>query len=205
VKALCDLEGLPFKPYLSTQMSIAFDVHVAILNGVRLRVLKTLGRDGPNWRMLNTCPPCQYRLQEEDKLDVRMLATFDGNDSLRRVERTDDSKLDSSADNPGPALAPSRERFDRRIGGGDYFLSPAEVDECEEKNWGQVHGLEDISLTPAEQHLWAEGRCEERWHNAQDKNTARSVGRFMECGWFAFLCRHMMLLKCCDMIRSGEQ
>ncbi|KAE9386063.1 hypothetical protein BT96DRAFT_1087389 [Gymnopus androsaceus JB14] len=205
MKALCNLEGLPFKLYLSMQMSIAFDVYVAILNGVCLRVLKTLGRDGPNWRMLNTCPRCQYCLQEEDKLDVRMLATFDGNDSLRRVEQTNDSKLDSSADNAGPALAPSREQFDCCIGGGDYFLSPAEVDECEEKNWGQVHSLEDISLTPAEQHLWAEGRCEERWHNAQDKNTARLVGRFMECGWFAFLCCHMMLLKCCNMIRSGEQ
>lgn len=201
VKALCDAEGIPFKPHLSTQLSIAFDLYVAILNGVRGRVLKALGRDIPNWRMLNTCPACQYRLQGEEQLDVRMLAAMDGNDSLRRVERTNEVQLDDGES--GPMLASSRERPDHRVGGADYFLSPVEVDQCDEKNWDQVNDVE--GLTVAEQHLWAEGRCEDRWHNAQDKQTARSVGKFMECGWFALLCRHMMLLKCCDMIRSGEQ
>lgn len=185
-------------------MSIAFDLYVAILKNVRGRVQKALGHDDPNWWMLNTCPCCQYRLQGEENLDVRMLCSFNGNDSLRRVERTADLPLDDSLDVQGPPA--SRERFDHRIGGGDYFLSPREVDKCEEKNWGSVHDLqEDNGAMLAEQHLWAEGHCEERWHNAQDKHTARSVGKFMECGWFAFLCRHMMLLKCCNVIHSGEQ
>ncbi|KAJ7678584.1 hypothetical protein B0H14DRAFT_3536376 [Mycena olivaceomarginata] len=30
VKSLCDLHGVPFKPYLSQQFSIAYDVHLAI-------------------------------------------------------------------------------------------------------------------------------------------------------------------------------
>lgn len=206
-KALCDMKGVAFRPYLSTQLSVAFDVYVSILNGVRLEVRKHLGRDGNAWRMLNTCPACQYRLQGEEKLDVRMLATFDGNDSLRRVERTDGLKHDAlAAEEDGPTVAPSRERLDHRLGGGDYFLAPSDVDQWEEKKWDLVHELgEDISLTAAERHLWEEGQCEERWHNAQDKKTARSVGKFMECGWFVLVCRHMMLLKCCDMIRSGEQ
>ncbi|KAF9064695.1 hypothetical protein BDP27DRAFT_1425551 [Rhodocollybia butyracea] len=55
------------------------------------------------------------------------------------------------------------------------------------------------------QQLWEEGRCEERWNNMKEKNTARSVGRFYEWGWFVLLCRHMMLLLACDMIRSGKQ
>ncbi|KAE9395672.1 hypothetical protein BT96DRAFT_787875, partial [Gymnopus androsaceus JB14] len=35
--------------------------------------------------------------------------------------------------------------------------------------------------------------------------TARLVGRFLEYGWFVLLCRHMMVLVACDMIRSGEK
>ncbi|KAE9387644.1 hypothetical protein BT96DRAFT_1004926 [Gymnopus androsaceus JB14] len=207
IKALCDAEGSPFKPYLATQMSAAFDLYVAILNHVRLRVQKALQCDGPNWRMLNCCPACQYRLKNEEQLEVRMLASCDGNDSLRRVERVDKAKVDDHADADGaPGLAPSKERLDRRVGGGDYFLQPAQVDAWDEGNWEFINEMQanGDQLTP-EQHLWAEGQCEERWHNAKDKNTARSVGKFMECGWFAFLCRHMMLLLACDMIRSGEQ
>ncbi|KAE9395673.1 hypothetical protein BT96DRAFT_751775, partial [Gymnopus androsaceus JB14] len=86
VKSMCDAEGIAFKPYLSTQLSTAFDLYMAILNGVCLCVQKTLGREGPNWRMLNCCPACQYRLDGEEELDVRMLACMDGNNSLRRVE-----------------------------------------------------------------------------------------------------------------------
>jgi len=193
-------------------MSVAFDLYVAILNRVRLCVRKTLGRDGPNWRMLNCCPPCQYRLEGEEKLPVRMLASFDGNDSLKRVERTDDCKGDDGCKGAdaktavAPVLGPSKERIDHRVGGGDYFLQPSEVDAWDEENWEFVNELviEDGQLSP-ERYLWAEGQCEDHWHNAKDKNTARSVGKFLECGWFAFLCRHMMLLIACDMIRSGEQ
>ncbi|KAE9399083.1 hypothetical protein BT96DRAFT_765460, partial [Gymnopus androsaceus JB14] len=46
-----------------------------------------LGRQGQNWQMLNACPACQYRLHEDDELDVRIIAQMDGNDSLKRVER----------------------------------------------------------------------------------------------------------------------
>ncbi|KAE9390548.1 hypothetical protein BT96DRAFT_833281 [Gymnopus androsaceus JB14] len=206
-KALCDMKGVAFRPYLSTQLSIAFDLYVAILNGVHLEVRKCLGCNGDSWRMLNACPACQYRLEGEEKLDVRMLATFDGNNSLRRVERTDDLKHNVFTDEEaGPTVAPSRERSDHHVGGGDYFLASGDVDQWEEKKWDVVHELGvDITLSAAEQHLWEEGQCEERWHNTQDKKTAQSVGKFMECSWFVFLCRHMMMLKCCDMIRSGEQ
>ncbi|KAE9385347.1 hypothetical protein BT96DRAFT_1007129 [Gymnopus androsaceus JB14] len=166
IKTLCDSEGVPFKPYLVTQMSAAFDLYVAILNRIRLRVQKALLRDGLNWRMLNCCPACQYRLKDEQELDVRMLASCDGNDSLRRA----------------PTLAPSKERADHRVGGGDYFLQPSQVDAWAEENWEAVNEViaDGDQLSP-EQHLWAEGRCEEHWHNAKDKNTARSVGKFMEC------------------------
>lgn len=134
-----------------------------------------------------------------------MLGCMDGNDSLRRVERQDDKAKLASDPEGQPTLAPSKERPDHRVGGGDYFLSYREVDAWDEKNWEETVELHlGDNLSPQE-HLWAEGKCEERWHNASDKNTARSVGRFFEFGWFVLLCRHMMLLVACDMIRSGEQ
>ncbi|KAE9391456.1 hypothetical protein BT96DRAFT_1001317 [Gymnopus androsaceus JB14] len=206
VKALCDAQGSLFKPYLATQMSVAFDLYVAILNGVCFRVRKALGCDGPNWRMLNCCPPCQYRLEGEEKLPVCMLASFDGNDSLKQVEHTNDCKHTGAEVGTALVLGPSREQIDHYVGGGDNFLQPNEVDAWDEENWEFVNELdfEDGQLSP-ERHLWAEGQCEERWHNAKDKNTACSVGKFLECRWFAFLCQHMMLLIACDMIRSSEQ
>ena len=89
-KALCDLEGVAFRPHLSSQIYAALDVYISLLNGVRERVRSLLGRQGRNWRMLNACPSCQYRLHEDDHLEVRMIASMDGNDSLKRVERKED-------------------------------------------------------------------------------------------------------------------
>ncbi|KAE9387295.1 hypothetical protein BT96DRAFT_948478 [Gymnopus androsaceus JB14] len=175
IKALCDAEGSPFEPYLATQMSVVFDLYVAILNHVCLCVQKVLQRDGPNWYMLNCCPTCQYRLKDEEQLEVHMLASCDGNNSLRRVEHVDKAKVDDHADADGaPGLAPSKERLDRRVGGGDYFLQPAQVDAWDEGNWEFINEIQrnGDQLTP-EQHLWVEGQCKEHWHNAKDKNTAR--------------------------------
>ncbi|KAE9403701.1 hypothetical protein BT96DRAFT_990133 [Gymnopus androsaceus JB14] len=207
IKSLCDAEGSAFKPYLVSQMSAAFDLYVLILNRVWMHIREALQRDGPNWRMLNCCPACQYRLKDEEQLDLCMLASCDRNNSLRRMERVDCFKADTAADaEQPPSVAPSKERADHRVGGGNYFLQAGQADEWDESNWKAINEMRcDADQIILQEQLWAEGQCEERWHNAKDKNTARSVGKFMECGWFAFLCRHMMLLVACNMIRSGEQ
>lgn len=161
--------------------------------------------------MLHTCPPCQHRLKEDPSLKVRMIVQMDGNDSLRRVERQGDAASEPASEGTaedGPRLGPLKERPDHRVGGGDYFLSRAETEVWAEESWEDKAGLNDSagSEAPSTMHqLWEEGRCEERWHNMKDKNTARAIGRFFEWGWFVLLCRHMMLLVACDMIRSGEQ
>ncbi|KAE9388003.1 hypothetical protein BT96DRAFT_947939 [Gymnopus androsaceus JB14] len=111
-KALCDLEGSAFCPYLSTELYAAFDVYVAILNSIRKQNKSLLGREGQSWRLLNSCPSCQYRLKEDEQLDVRMITQMDGNVSLRRVERKEDvlqEKEESGQDLP----AASKEPIDR--------------------------------------------------------------------------------------------
>ncbi|KAE9391191.1 hypothetical protein BT96DRAFT_945545 [Gymnopus androsaceus JB14] len=124
VKALCDAEGSPFKPYLATQMLLAVMA--------------------PTGACSTAAHLASIELEGEEKLPVSPVRLMHGT-------RKTGSLLMSLSLRTGP-------------------LSP-------------------------ERHLWAEGQCEDRWHNAKDKNTAHSVGKFLECGWFAFL----------YMIRSGEQ
>lgn len=209
-KTLCDLAGEAFKPYMATQLSTAFDVYCHLLQAVRDRVNGALGRHEKDWRMLNSCPPCQYRLKEDPSLEIRMIVQMDGNDSLRRVERRGDGSLEPLKDGEeegAPRLGPLKERIDSRVGGGTYFLSREEVDIWDKEVWEDMpkdNSNQARDKTPLEM-LWEEGLCEERWNNMKEKSTARSVGRFYEWGWFVLLCRHMFLLVACDMIRSGEQ
>ncbi|KAE9398022.1 hypothetical protein BT96DRAFT_995208 [Gymnopus androsaceus JB14] len=186
-RTLCNLEGVAFRPYLSSQIYTALDVYVSLLNGVRKRVRAALGRQGRNWRMLNTCPALQ----------------MDGNDSLMRVERKEDQLADK--EEAGIELPPaSRERIDRRVAGEDYFASLEETKVWDKSNWATIEETSSGADAALLQHVWAEGHCEERWHNMKEGNTVKSAAKFRENGWFVLLCRHMMVLAVCDMVQSGK-
>lgn len=130
-----------------------------------------------------------------------MIATMDGNDSLKRVERKEDRLV--AEEESGEVLPPaSREKIDRRTAGEDYFLSKKETDCWNEKNWGEIVPL--VPSNPLEEYIWANGECEDRWNNMKEQNIVKSAARFHENGWFVLLCRHMMVLSACDMIQSGE-
>ncbi|KAJ3897771.1 hypothetical protein F5879DRAFT_813533, partial [Lentinula edodes] len=202
-KALCDTQGIAFKPYLSTQLYEALDAYIAILNGVRAHTREALSRQGREWRMLNACPSCQFRLKEDPDLQVQMIVSMDGNDSLKRVERKED--VLQEREEGGQDLPPtSKERIDRRVGGASYFASRKETNAWDEKNWGEIAELPASESQPPISSLWVEGRCEERWQNMKETNVSRSSAKFFEQGWFILLCRHMMLLLACDMVQSGE-
>ncbi|KAJ7814507.1 hypothetical protein B0H14DRAFT_3090103 [Mycena olivaceomarginata] len=94
VRALCDLHGVPFRTYLSTQFSVAFDVYVGTLAIIAKRVEAALGRDTPHWRLKNACPACLYKLEDEEDLSLPVLTTQNGNNSLSRhgqMERAEDA------------------------------------------------------------------------------------------------------------------
>lgn len=126
MKTVADLHGLPFKPYRAQQFSISYDLYLAVLKRVKLRVNKRLGRDGPNWRRENCCPACMNKLEGEEPLEFSMLVTMDGNDSLKRVLRNEGKDFD---DEGKPLPSVSKERFDPRVrdAGGDYFLPREKV------------------------------------------------------------------------------
>ena len=65
------------------QLTATYDVYLNILDRVDCRLKKALGHDTDNWRMLNSCPACFYKLEDEPILDFDWLVSIDGNNSLK--------------------------------------------------------------------------------------------------------------------------
>ncbi|KAG2140769.1 hypothetical protein BD769DRAFT_1349960 [Suillus cothurnatus] len=87
-KALCFLHSVSALPYLTAQLSSAFDVYLEILHCVDQRLHTALKCDTPNWRLLNSCPACFYKLEDEPNLEFGWLISIDGNNSLKRWDST---------------------------------------------------------------------------------------------------------------------
>lgn len=107
-----------YKSTFAEQFSIAFDVYLDILHAVDSRVNAVLARNTENWRMLNACAPCMYKLDGEVPLPYGILAAMDGNSSLKLV---DDRFRSGYA------------RVDGRTCRTDLFLSPEEVDKFKDE------------------------------------------------------------------------
>lgn len=194
MKSLCDIQGVPFKPYLQEQFSIAFDLYLSVLSEVRRRVLQALGRDSPNWRLTNACPCCLYHVDGEPTLQFQLLCTVDGNNSLKRFARKEQvGELDESS---SLAEFNSKERLDTRAARGDYYLSQDEVNRwSKESIQGMFEGVVDAD----------EGNpCAERWKNLSEALTSKMWGIYDETGIFIALCRHSFVLLITDMVQSGE-
>ena len=147
VKGLCDLHGvsaqsfvgnmmsypsyqLPFRPYLSQQFTICFDLYLSIWEAVRKRVQRALNRDTRHWRLRHTCPACSYKIQGEDDLIFKMLITMDGGDSLKRLLRRDACSVPapgSEKDGQEVILGRSCESKDSRKVAGDYYIDRERV------------------------------------------------------------------------------
>lgn len=197
IKGICDLHGLAFQPYLSTQFSICYDLLVEIRANVQKRVDAALNRDSPNWRLRNACPACTYKLEDEPPLVFDMLVTMDGNDSLKRVIRKD---VPGHSDEGAPITAgTSREVIDTRDVNGDYYIDRSKVD-----RWAKdpVMGLLQQEGT---EPSTGDNPCASRWSNMSKEVSSRMWGVFDETGIFICLCRHGYVLTVADMVRSGEQ
>lgn len=193
VKSLCDLHGKAFRPYLSQQFSICYDLYIQIRDEAKLKVDSALGRDIPQWRLRNACPACTYKLEGESKLIFDMLCTMDGNDSLKRILRREPAPLPDGDE--APQVGASRESPDSRQVGGDYYLTREKVDRWAKAALEQLIQVdEDDEVTP----------CESRWQNMINEVAARMWGIFDETGVFLALCRHGFVLVIADMVRSGE-
>ncbi len=84
--ALGDLDMQAARPHLAEQLSVCYDVFISLVDGLNARVNTALGRDSPNWRLANACPPCLYAVENEPMQEISQLLTWDGNNSLSRVK-----------------------------------------------------------------------------------------------------------------------
>jgi hypothetical protein len=194
VKTLCDLHITHFKPYLSRQFSIAFDLYLNIRNSVDHAVQAVLSRDTVDWRLRHLCPPCTYTLVDEDKLKFSMLYTVDGNDSLKRILRRE-AAPPASTETEEPVLGVSSESTDTRQAGGGVYLTREQVDEWSKEILAELNVPDDDD---------DDNPCAVRWRNMKTELTSRMWGLFEETGLFLALCRHGFVLLLADMVRSGE-
>ena len=126
VKALCDLHGVPFRPYLRKQFSICFDIFLAIRLCVAQRIQVALKRDDPGWRLQHACPACTYKLEGEAPLRFSILLTMDSNDSLKRIQHWKPAPPDPGNGDTTVIGEPNECKDERTIGAG-YYISQEEV------------------------------------------------------------------------------
>ncbi|KAG1773750.1 hypothetical protein EV702DRAFT_1200889 [Suillus placidus] len=157
------------------------------------RLCTALKRDTPNWRLLNTCPACFYKLEDEPDLDFDWLVTMDGNNSLKRWDST---------------IYGTNARVDSRKVRSDFWIDPNTVDKFngEVRAHAATPNQGDNALVDnmAVKTNPAPFSCADRWKNAGPEMRKKMFSVFDESGIFIAACRHRFVLLACDMIRSGE-
>ncbi|KAI6020774.1 hypothetical protein PISMIDRAFT_53038, partial [Pisolithus microcarpus 441] len=177
MKAIPDLQGVQYHPYLARLFSIALDVYLQICLAVNNLVLQALHRDTPDWCLKNTCPTCTYTLKDEPDLKFKMLFAMDSNDSLKHISREAIGSYKSTAK-----------------GLEEWFLG----DDLDQFGVG----CSDKSLT---QPMTDNNLCAGRWKNMREDATLRMWGIFDEAGIFMAICRHSFSLVIVDIVQSSEQ
>ncbi|KAF7307925.1 hypothetical protein MKEN_01153400 [Mycena kentingensis (nom. inval.)] len=183
LRGLNDMHGVAPRPYLQTQFSNAYDLF-----------LRT--KEIPNWRLKNCCPPCLYKVEGEVELDPPIILTIDGNNSLKRLHKTEVRK---GPDGETVASGQSMESFDPRKAPRDYLQPEEEVNV-----FGKEHGEELLKRFLVDPKWSQDSGCSKGWHNMKEYITEVVRGIYDATGIVGTFCRHNVCYLICDMLRSGE-
>ncbi|KAI1781831.1 hypothetical protein LXA43DRAFT_977885 [Ganoderma leucocontextum] len=205
-KLVCHHYRVPYRRHFRTSLSDAFDIYLMILDRVESDVLATLGRDGPHWRALNSCPPCSYQLEGEDAPTFSRMMCFDGNNSLKRL-----------------AAMEARQEGDTRDFHSDYYIPRSEVDlyANEVKSRQKQPKPDLVDPDPDDDDTpggddndegyptdgaigGAAAPCADHWKAAAADSNKKMWKMFDETGYVVCACRHGLVLWVVDMVRSGE-
>ncbi|KAG1867722.1 hypothetical protein F4604DRAFT_1927515 [Suillus subluteus] len=104
----------------------AYDIYLEIIHCVDKHLQAALKHNTPNWRLLNSCPACFYKLQDEPTLEFDWLVSIDCNNSLKRWDS---------------AIYGTTAHIDSRKARSDYWIGPTTVDQFK----GKVKAREDSS------------------------------------------------------------
>ncbi|KAI9063698.1 hypothetical protein FKP32DRAFT_1676382 [Trametes sanguinea] len=211
-KLICYQYYIPYRPLYRTAIADAFDVYLTIQRSITSRIMKTLGRDEPDWRARNACPACSYVLNDEKPPHFSRLICMDGNNSLKRLATTG-----------------KRSTGDTRTFESDYFLPRDFVDryahevksrqkqphanvprrgdrsDDDDDDESETDDAADGGGDPTDGKPDAPSPCASNWKAAAADEKKRMWGIFDETGIFASACRHGLILWIADMVRSGEQ
>ncbi|KAH8108317.1 hypothetical protein DFH11DRAFT_1517134 [Phellopilus nigrolimitatus] len=185
MRAICDLHQISFNHVMRKHFSEAFDVYLEIINLIKFDLDNAMFKSSFS-QIEHDCPACAYRTQDEAELKFSLLCCMDGNSSLKRLYRTR---------NDGDDVHTGIEVPDERTRASHLFVEAAEVDEFKD---------EVKRRRPAAKVLTKTSPCVDRWKNLSQESKKRMWGVFQETGVFIVSCRHGVVLKLCDMIRSGE-
>ncbi|KAJ3729926.1 hypothetical protein C8R42DRAFT_693640 [Lentinula raphanica] len=193
-----------FKPSFSVE---AFAKTICHTLGVDARIAEELGHNTPDYRVLHSCPPCNYKLKDEPSLIFERMFVIDGNNSLKRLKSVGNRQAANT----------------REFRGSDFYLSSEYVDQFRDKVKTKASGPR-AHLSTAEEHQeddeWVDedagdptdgstpnsrfSHCTDNWKASSAESKKRMWDGFEESGIFASACRHGFILWICDMIRSGE-
>lgn len=214
---------VPYRSYLMKQLTICVDIYLEILDVVDRRIQLALKRDMPLWRLKHACPTCTYELHDELPLHFKMLFTMDGNDSLKRVDRSgwDLGPIEEGLD--GELLCARHELTDSQEVRGDYYLTRSQVEIWRERgsllsapatirflplhysNLTNFCFSIDFTFSQESQETHTEcSPCTEWWKNMSDQLTSKAWSIFDETGVFVAICRHGFVLTIADMVKSGK-
>ncbi|KAG0694091.1 hypothetical protein DFH29DRAFT_815719 [Suillus ampliporus] len=200
-KMLCFLHGVYYRRHLAEQLRISYDVYLELHRRIDHHLDKVLGHDSDNWRMLNSCPACQYKLTDEPPLEFSILCACDGNNSAKLVN---------------PAIRGGQERLDTRIGTSSIWLNESYIDVFKDKvRSACAHQARDQRPARDPDDPWVDEPdsvdsaelctvCVDRWRNAAPESQKKMFAIFKKSGIFITVCRHGFLLTICDMVQSGE-
>ncbi|KAG2159181.1 uncharacterized protein EDB93DRAFT_1237893 [Suillus bovinus] len=203
-KKLCHLHNVYYHRYLATQYCVAYDVYLEVLRHIDMKIDTHLGHDTPHWCMLNSCPACQYQLEDEPVLKFSVLCACDGNNSVKLVD---------------PVICRGNERLYPRSGLSSIWLTEEYVDGFkDEVQSARTRQAKDIRVDQQQiqdpDDPWVDepdstdaepsNVCVDRWCNAAPESCKKMFIIFKKSGIFITICRHGFLLTICDMVRSGE-
>ncbi|EIW77818.1 hypothetical protein CONPUDRAFT_61444, partial [Coniophora puteana RWD-64-598 SS2] len=190
VRVLCDINDINYTTQLRESFSNVFDVYLSLQRSVRGLIDAEMGRATPNWRALHGCPCCHYKVSDEFPLQPAVQYAADGNNSARRTE--------------------SAGSADQRIFKSDYFLSREEVDTFKNEVRGSVRGPQvHEGDDHGDGHEGADeasrmGRCTSDFRVSRPDGPKKALDIYETTGIFAAACRHGVMQKICEMVRSGE-
>ncbi|KAL0064036.1 hypothetical protein AAF712_009002 [Marasmius tenuissimus] len=85
-RALLHLHGKPRRRHLEDQLWVAYDQYLVIQRTLNERIAQALFRNNDDHFVQNICAPCMYELEDEPRLNPRILMVMDGNNSLKMVD-----------------------------------------------------------------------------------------------------------------------